>query len=134
MFPVERTFSEWAESEYATTGVYAPQFAGDKADGMVSTCQDCHMKDVTGVGCSEGGAPTRSDLGLHDFTGGNTFIGDILPDFYPGVDTAALQAAKLRASDKGLDRDNVFQAGGLSLLRSAAICASARRSRARAVE
>ncbi len=37
MFPVERTFSEWSVSEYASTGVYAPQFAGDRPDGMVSS-------------------------------------------------------------------------------------------------
>jgi hypothetical protein len=35
----------------------------------------------------------------HDFTGGNTFIGDILPDFYPeDVEVTALQAAKARAT------------------------------------
>ncbi|MEN8005809.1 MAG: FlgD immunoglobulin-like domain containing protein [Candidatus Krumholzibacteriota bacterium] len=97
MVPVERTFSEWEASEYATTGVYAPQFAGDKPDGIVSSCQDCHMRDVTGVGCSEPGSPTRNDLGLHDLTGGNTFLPDILPIFYPELDTTILQAAKQRA-------------------------------------
>ena len=98
MFPVERTYSEWQISEYATTGVYAPQFAGDKPDGIVSSCQDCHMQDVTGR-ASALQSPIRSDLGLHDFTGGNTFIPDILPDFYPAdVDTAALQDAKTRAT------------------------------------
>jgi len=98
MFPVERTFSEWGVSEYATTGVYAPQFAGNKPDGIVSTCQDCHMRDVNAAGCNQAGAPTRPDLPLHDFMGGNAFIPDILPDFYPAeVDTAALQDAKQRA-------------------------------------
>jgi hypothetical protein len=97
MAPVERTFSEWSNSTYATTGVYAPQFAGDKADGIVSTCEDCHMRDVTGRGCNISGSPNRTDLGLHDFTGGNTFVPDILPDFYPGVvDPTALQAGKAR--------------------------------------
>ncbi len=98
MFPVERTFSEWEASEYASLGVYQPQFAGDKPDGIVSTCQDCHMRDVTGVGCSDAGAPTRTDLGLHDLTGGNTFLPDILPDFFPGIDTAVLQDGKARAT------------------------------------
>ena len=98
MFPVERTFSEWSQSEYAASGVYAPQFAGDKPDGIVSTCQDCHMRDATGIGCSEPGAPVRTDLALHDLTGGNYFLADILPIFYPGeLDTAALQDAKQRA-------------------------------------
>jgi cytochrome c553 len=98
MAPVERTFSEWSMSEYATTGVYAPQFAGNKPDGIVSTCQDCHMRDVTGSGCNEPGAPTRTDLPLHDLMGGNTFVVDIIQDFFPDeVDVAQLQAAKARA-------------------------------------
>ncbi len=98
MYPVERTFSEWSASEYASAGVYQPQFAGDKPDGMVSSCQDCHMHDVTGVAASIAGTPTRGDLGLHDLTGGNTFIPDILPVFFPAdVDPVELQAGKLRA-------------------------------------
>ncbi|MFT5315485.1 MAG: hypothetical protein ACI9UK_001317 [Candidatus Krumholzibacteriia bacterium] len=97
MFPVERTFSEWSASEYASTGVYQPQFAGNRPDGMVSTCQDCHMKDVTGVGSNVPGSPTRTDLGLHDLTGGNTFVPDILLDFYPDLDPAALADGKQRA-------------------------------------
>lgn len=98
MFPVERTYSEWTVSEYALGGVYQPQFAGDKPDGMVSTCQDCHMRDVTGVGANIGGTPTRTDLALHDLTGGNHFVGEILADFWPGeVDTAQLNAATARA-------------------------------------
>jgi len=98
MFPIERTYSEWTESEYASTGVYAPEFAGEKPDGIVSTCQDCHMRDVTGVGSNEPGSPTRSDLPLHDLMGGNTFLPDLLPDFWPTeVNVAALQDAKARA-------------------------------------
>jgi hypothetical protein len=98
MIPVERTFSEWSQSEYASTGVYAPQFAGDKPDGIVSNCQDCHMRDVTASACSEPGAPNRSDMGLHDFTGGNTFVPDIIEQFYPDeVDAGQLAAAKARA-------------------------------------
>ena len=44
-----------------------------------------------------GGSPTRGDLAIHDLTGANTFVPDILPDFYPGLDTAALQDGKQRA-------------------------------------
>ncbi len=99
MFPIERTYSEWKQSEYATTGVFAPQFAGNKPDGIVSSCQDCHMRDVSAAGCNEPGAPVRGDLGMHDFTGGNTFIPDVLPAMYPGeVDPAALADAKARAT------------------------------------
>ena len=99
MFPIERTFSEWQKSDYATSGVYAPEFAGNKPDGIVSTCQDCHMPDVNAYGANVPSAPLRADLALHDLTGGNTFVLDILPDFFPGeVDVAQLQAAKLRAT------------------------------------
>jgi len=98
MFPIERTFSEWSVSEFAAGGVYLPQFAGNRPDGMVSTCQDCHMRDVAGAGASVGGTPNRDDLGLHDLTGGNTFVPDILPIFAPGeVDPVELQAGKQRA-------------------------------------
>jgi hypothetical protein len=98
MFPIERTFSEWENTEYAATGVYAPQFAGNKPGGIVSTCQDCHMKDVLGEGCSEVGVPTRPDLPLHDLTGGNYFIPDMLPALFPGeVNSIRLDAAKARA-------------------------------------
>jgi cytochrome c553 len=97
MGPIERTYSEWSLSEYASTGVYAPQFAGDKPDGIVSTCQDCHMRDVTAKGANEG-AKVRSDIGLHDMMGGNTFVTDIVSTFYPDeVDEVQLQDAKERA-------------------------------------
>lgn len=98
MFPVERTYSEWSVSQYAAGGVYQPQFAGDKADGMVSTCQDCHMHDVTGVGSNVPSSPSRGDLGVHDLTGGNHFVPDIIEEFFPGeTDPADLQAGKNRA-------------------------------------
>jgi hypothetical protein len=99
MFPIERTYSEWQRSAYATSGVYAPEFAGNKPDGIVSTCQDCHMPDVSGYGANLPSAPLRANLPLHDLTGGNTFVLDILPDFFPGeVDVAQLQAAKARGT------------------------------------
>jgi hypothetical protein len=98
MLPIERTYSEWSRSAYAVAGVYAPQFAGNKADGIVSTCQDCHMRDVNAKGANEPGSPRRSDLPLHDMMGGNTFVPDIIASFFPDeVDATQLLAAKLRA-------------------------------------
>jgi hypothetical protein len=99
MFPVERTFSEWKNSDYANGGVHAPQFAGNKADGIVSTCQDCHLRDVNGVGCNKKGAPVRPDLPLHDMTGGNTVVPTWVAARWPGeVDNAALDAGIARAT------------------------------------
>jgi hypothetical protein len=95
--PVERTYSEWFYSEYNTPeGVYAPQFGGNL--DSVSTCQDCHMRDVTGQGCNFGTPPVRDDLPLHDMTGGSTWLPGLLPAMYPGqVNETALLAGIDRA-------------------------------------
>ena len=98
MFPVERTYSEWTKSLYNTQeGVYAPQFGGNKQ--YVSICQDCHLRDVTGKGANKPGVATRNDLPLHDMTGGNTWVPDLIPVFWPGeTDATALAAGKQRAA------------------------------------
>jgi hypothetical protein len=96
--PVERTYSEWLNSEYNTPqGVFAPQFGGNK--DYVATCQDCHMRDVTGKGATfDPQPPTRTDLPLHDMTGGSTWLPGILATLYPAqVDAAAVQAGIARA-------------------------------------
>jgi hypothetical protein len=38
------------------------------------SCQTCHMRPVTGTGCNKKGAPERTDLPLHDMTGGNYWM------------------------------------------------------------
>jgi hypothetical protein len=82
--PVERTYSEWLLSWFSE-------------QGEAGTCQACHMKSTTGYGCVLPSAPERTDLRTHDLTGGNTFVQDILPAFWTGLDTGALQSGKLRA-------------------------------------
>ncbi len=97
LMPIERTYSEWLHSEYnSPQGVFAPEFGGNK--DYVASCQDCHMRDVTGVGCNLAGAPVRSDLPLHDLTGGSAWLPAILDQLFPGeVDPAAGEAAAARA-------------------------------------
>lgn len=116
LFPVERTYSEWVHSAYPN-GVYAPEFAGNKPDGIVSTCQDCHMRDVRGPGCDDPNAPIREDLPHHDMMGGNSWIPTILDQLYPNeVDAAALAAGAARAISmlqKAADVElSVSEAGG----------------------
>jgi hypothetical protein len=97
LLPVERTYSEWFYSQYNTLeGVYAPQFGGNQ--DYVATCQDCHMRDVTGQGCNFGTPPIRDDLPLHDMTGGSTWLPGLLSTLYPAeVNEAAMQAGITRA-------------------------------------
>jgi len=73
-FHVERTASEFLLSEYGRDGAATNIPIAPWAD----KCQDCHMMDVTGEGCNKAGAPTRTDLPLHDLTGGNQWISRIL--------------------------------------------------------
>lgn len=103
MAPVERTYSEWLNSDYATPpGVYAPQFAGNRPDGRVSTCQHCHMRSTSGYIANtniNSGIPLRTDMGLHDQTGGSTWLSGLLTNLYPTeVDGAAIQAGIARAT------------------------------------
>ena len=97
LFPIERTFSEWLMSAYnSPQGVFAPQFGGNL--DTVRTCQDCHMQDVTGHGCSQHNAPLRNNLPLHDLTGGNTVIPNwVIQQFPAEVNASALQAGIQRA-------------------------------------
>ena len=97
LMPLERTYSEWKNSAYPA-GVYAPDFAGNKPDGMVASCQDCHMHDVAGKGCNDPGVVLRQNLPLHDMTGGSSWMPNVIAALYPGeTDPVALNASAARA-------------------------------------
>ncbi|HEY6942459.1 hypothetical protein [Dokdonella sp.] len=85
-FPIERTFSEWRQSQYAQE----PQ----------QTCQGCHMpmsEDPNASACVFTGFPNRSgNLAVHAFAGGNTWVPGIIKGQYGagivangGIDRAA---------------------------------------------
>lgn len=93
---VERTFSEHMAGALSKTLVSsygslpadlkagAIQAAYDSARGNYSdgtprffSCQTCHMRAVTGQGCNKNPA-VRTDLPLHDMTGGNTWAPDAI--------------------------------------------------------
>lgn len=97
LMPVDRTYSEWLNSDYnSPEGVYAPEFGGNR--DHVSTCQDCHMRDVTGSGCAYFGVPVRDDQPFHDLTGGNTWMPGVIAALYPFfVNPDAADAAEERA-------------------------------------
>lgn len=100
LFAEQRTYSEWFFSAYnSPTGVYAPQFGGNRE--FVASCQDCHMRDVTGRGCFFPFAPVRNDLPLHDLSGGSTWMLSIMPQVlgeeHPFLDVEAIQDGILRS-------------------------------------
>jgi len=94
-FHVERTFSEFMLSSYSQPGGAATNPEFQQLSGGIdwaAKCQDCHMSDVTGVGCNKKGAPLRPDgssehpnsgLPSHDMTGGNAWISYILATLDP---------------------------------------------------
>ncbi len=86
-FPVERTFSEWANSQFAREEIdMGGLFGGNKTE--VATCQDCHMPDTSGYATSQTWGPTfRNDLPMHDFVGANSWVLRAIDDLYPDYET-----------------------------------------------
>ncbi len=78
-FHVERTWSEFQLSDFAAIGGADtdPAYASRTGVAHAAKCQDCHMADTTGK-ASNKNTPIRSNLALHDQTGGNTWISRIL--------------------------------------------------------
>lgn len=141
---VERTYSEhqssaWANtkvSDYATLPVDLQQGiveqiyqasliagnGGDYEDGTTRlfSCQSCHMRPTEAYGSSFGGVPLRKDMPIHDLTGGNTRVGDMIIDLDSrgklrvggnllGPDRLAIEAGQDRA------RETLRSAAGLSV-------------------
>ena len=79
MMPEQRTFSEWSVSDYVKGVSYADhRFGGNDPDGVVSSCQDCHMPKVIAGGCVfyQYGEPwfERPDMPQHSFAGSNSWM------------------------------------------------------------
>ncbi len=53
---------------------------GDYADGSARyfSCQTCHMMPIQGLGANKSGVPVRNDLPMHDLTGGNYWIPEVM--------------------------------------------------------
>jgi uncharacterized repeat protein (TIGR01451 family) len=107
LFPIETTYDEWLNSDFATGGVVLPKFAGAKADGRVESCQDCHMPRATGLAAESQFNPVNRDcqstgcLPVHELVGGNTWVPQLLQDprwrLTSPPDAAALQATSRAA-------------------------------------
>ncbi len=108
-FPIERTFSEWSQSEYAIRPVDTGGLHGGNQPS-VSSCQDCHMPSTEGHGCRPDlGGALHTDLGRHHFNGANSWVLDAVRALYPDTET-------------GLDDESVTDANArnLEMMQSAA--------------
>ena len=86
MFPIERTFSEWQQSQFAIGGVVIPdgRFGGNLPDDTpLESCQDCHMPDQQSHGCGVPGFNEYPNMPQHSLTGGNTWVLLAVRDLYP---------------------------------------------------
>jgi hypothetical protein len=116
MYPEQRTYSEWTQSEFATTGVYFPdrRFGGNHPTGVMKSCQDCHMPDQFGGGCvfAEYGDPwfERPNVPQHSFAGANTWVID-------AIRTALGDEAEVIGLTE--DRVNEAKARNIQMLRDA---------------
>ncbi len=128
---VERTFSEYYAGALSKTLVsnYANLPADLKAGAIQAayqaalgagkggnyadnspryfSCQTCHMRAVTGKGAAMNNAPVRTDLPLHDMTGGNYWMPDVI--LYQNTNATlrlggGLTATQINAIKAGKDR------------------------------
>lgn len=118
LFPLESTYDEWRNSAYATSaGVFAPQFAGSKVDGIVRSCQDCHMPRTVGaaaVGDVVRDCKTNGCLPEHELVGGNTWVPQLLKD----------SRWRLNAADDTVHLDQTIESARTMLQRSATMTVS----------
>ena len=99
---VERTFSEYKAAQISRTLISEYQqlpaelqggalkaaydsaltagTGGNFEDGTPRyfSCQTCHMIPVTGMGANKSGILLRKDLAVHDMTGGNFWLADVI--------------------------------------------------------
>ncbi|MDH5436735.1 MAG: thrombospondin type 3 repeat-containing protein, partial [Gammaproteobacteria bacterium] len=95
---------------------------GDYEDGTPRffSCQTCHMQPVTGYGANKAGIPLRKDLPLHDLTGGNYWIPQVIQ--YMDTNATLLKAGGLTPEEiSGLNagvlraKSNLENAASLSV-------------------
>lgn len=101
-YPIERTYSEWQRSAYATT-LFSDGLEPDgdavpgKAVARTEHCQHCHMRQAEPpaedpqaelLACTVG-PPRNGNLAMHEFVGGNAWIPQILKGEYPDLNRAA---------------------------------------------
>jgi hypothetical protein len=87
-FPLDRTYSEWKASEYASAFFRdGLEINGPSAgETFGETCQSCHMRtsqSATARACIQTSAGTRKgQLPVHEFAGSNAFMVSVIKSLY----------------------------------------------------
>jgi hypothetical protein len=106
MFPLHRTYAEWKNSYYFTIGgiQHNGRFGGNDAvhGGFMEVCQDCHMPDFEGFGCSIA-PPLRPNIPQHSFLGANTWVQRAVHSMYPESETFLTDALVDAAVERNID-------------------------------
>lgn len=90
-YPIERTFSEWRQSDHADL-IFADGFGpGEPAPPALTrgaTCQECHMRsssDPLAKACQQNLDGSRTnDLPVHEFAGANAWVPGLIKGEYGG--------------------------------------------------
>lgn len=116
MFPEQRTYSEWSNSEFALGPVdMGGRFGGN--DPFVSACQDCHMPKAFGRACViDGLTIERPDVPIHDFLGASTWMLDTVIN----LDQTLELYSMFEASGLTQDEVDIAKARNVAFLQSAA--------------
>ncbi len=92
-FPVERTFSEWKQSDFGAR-IFSDGFARDEPSATAlrrfgETCQSCHMRssaDPAARACVANSPGSRTgNLPVHEMVGANTWVPALIRDLYGAV-------------------------------------------------
>ncbi len=124
MMPEQRTFSEWSISDFVNGVGYADhRFGGNDPDGVVSSCQDCHMPKVIAGGCVfyQYGEPwfERPDMPQHSFAGSNSWVIRALREQY-GPEEADARGLTQERVDAASARNETMIANGSDMTLSQA--------------
>ena len=77
---------------------------GNYADGTPRyfSCQTCHMAATTALGCNKNGVPLRTDQPMHDLTGGNYWMPQVM-QYMDGQNTLLLGGTLSDADIAGMN-------------------------------
>jgi hypothetical protein len=117
LFPIERTYSEWKLSSFASGGVSGLDYPGIKRStgnqaGPITVCQDCHMPMIPSRLVTDNTAPIRT-VGQHQWAGGSATWQDGIVKTWDGIDNTLNKTQTI--ADKALGLEMLKRAAQLDV-------------------